>query len=88
MMATVETAFEQAITPVTHDLGDFKVNRTLPARKRTMVGPFIFVDEFGPARLPAGRAWTFARIRTSISRPSLICSTARSSIATASASHR
>jgi redox-sensitive bicupin YhaK (pirin superfamily) len=55
MMATVETAFEQVITPVTHDLGDFKVNRTLPAKQRTMVGPFIFVDEFGPARLPAGR---------------------------------
>jgi redox-sensitive bicupin YhaK (pirin superfamily) len=55
IMATVDTAFEQVITPVTHDLGDFKVNRTLPSRERTMVGPFIFVDEFGPARLPAGR---------------------------------
>ena len=44
----------QTITPVTHDLGDFKVNRTLPAKERTMIGPFIFVDEFGPARLPAG----------------------------------
>jgi len=54
-MATVETALEQVVTPVTHDLGDFKVNRTLPARERTMVGPFIFVDEFGPARLAAGR---------------------------------
>lgn len=54
-MATLETAFEQVITPVTHDLGDFKVNRSLPAKQRTMVGPFIFVDEFGPARLPAGR---------------------------------
>ena len=54
-MATVETAFEQVISPVTHDLGDFKVNRSLPAKERTMVGPFIFVDEFGPARLPAGR---------------------------------
>ena len=53
-MATIETAFEQVITPVTHDLGAFKVNRTLPSRPRTMVGPFIFVDEFGPARLPAG----------------------------------
>jgi hypothetical protein len=53
-MATLETAFEQVITPVTHDLGDFKVNRSLPARERTMVGPFIFVDEFGPAKLPAG----------------------------------
>ena len=54
-MATIETAVEQVITPVTHDLGDFKVNRALPAKQRTMVGPFIFVDEFGPARLPAGR---------------------------------
>ena len=54
-MATIETGLEQVIAPVTHDLGDFKVNRTLPARERTMVGPFIFVDEFGPARLPAGR---------------------------------
>jgi hypothetical protein len=54
-MATIETAFEQVITPVTHDLGDFKVNRSLPARERTMVGPFIFVDEFGPARLPSGQ---------------------------------
>ena len=42
------------ILPVTHDLGDFKVRRTLPAKSRTMVGPFIFVDQFGPARLPAG----------------------------------
>ena len=54
-MATVESSVLQTITPVTHDLGDFKVNRTLPGKQRTMVGPFIFVDEFGPARLPAGR---------------------------------
>ena len=54
-MATVETAFEQTILPVTHDLGAFKVHRTLPSRERTMVGPFIFVDEFGPARLLAGQ---------------------------------
>ena len=54
-MATVESNVLQTITPVTHDLGDFKVNRTLPGKQRTMVGPFIFVDEFGPARLPAGQ---------------------------------
>jgi redox-sensitive bicupin YhaK (pirin superfamily) len=54
-MATIESGVLQTITPVTHDLGDFKVNRSLPARERTMVGPFIFVDEFGPARLPAGQ---------------------------------
>jgi redox-sensitive bicupin YhaK (pirin superfamily) len=45
----------QTVTPVTHDLGAFKVNRTLPGRERTMIGPFIFIDEFGPARLPPGQ---------------------------------
>ena len=44
----------ETIIPVTHDLGEFKVRRALPARTRTMVGPFIFVDQFGPARLAAG----------------------------------
>ena len=44
----------QMVTPVTHDLGAFKVRRALPARERTMVGPFIFVDQFGPARLAPG----------------------------------
>jgi len=53
-MATIESSLE-IIRPVTHDLGEFKVNRTLPAKQRTMVGPFIFVDEFGPARLPPGQ---------------------------------
>lgn len=53
-MTEFQDAAPQTITPVTHDLGDFKVRRALPARERTMVGPFIFVDEFGPARLPAG----------------------------------
>jgi hypothetical protein len=45
----------ETITPVTHDLGDFKVRRTLPSKTRRMVGPFIFVDQFGPARLPPGK---------------------------------
>ena len=44
------------ITPVTHDLGGFKVRRVLPGKQRTMVGPFIFVDEFGPAKLEVGQA--------------------------------
>ncbi|QUL39239.1 pirin family protein [Erythrobacter sp. JK5] len=46
----------QTITPVTHDLGQFEVRRVLPSRERTMVGPFIFVDEFGPAQLDQGAA--------------------------------
>ena len=54
-MATIDSGIEMTIAPVTHDLGAFKVNRSLPNKQRTMVGPFIFVDEFGPARLPAGQ---------------------------------
>ena len=47
----------QTITPVTHDLGAFKVRRAIPAPgNRLMVGPFIFVDQFGPAHLPPGNA--------------------------------
>jgi hypothetical protein len=46
--------FLQTLTPVTHDLGGFKVHRTLPHKKRTTVGPFIFFDQMGPAHLPAG----------------------------------
>jgi redox-sensitive bicupin YhaK (pirin superfamily) len=49
-MSTIQT-----IAPVTHDLGDFQVRRVLPARERTMVGPFIFVDQFGPAQLDIGK---------------------------------
>ncbi|ASK86822.1 pirin family protein [Sphingorhabdus sp. SMR4y] len=48
------TIIAQTITPTTHDLGEFQVRRVLPSRHRRMVGPFIFVDEFGPATLPEG----------------------------------
>jgi redox-sensitive bicupin YhaK (pirin superfamily) len=50
----MDSPIVQTILPVSHDLGDFKVRRVLPSRERTMVGPFIFVDEFGPARLSPG----------------------------------
>ncbi|MES1983419.1 MAG: pirin family protein [Pseudomonadota bacterium] len=44
----------QTIAPTTHDLGDFKVYRSLPAKERTMVGPFIFFDQAGPAKFGPG----------------------------------
>ncbi|MGZ8997462.1 MAG: pirin family protein [Allosphingosinicella sp.] len=46
--------FLQTLLPTTHDLGGFKVHRTLPHPERTTVGPFIFFDQMGPAKLPAG----------------------------------
>ena len=46
--------FLQTLLPTTHDLGGFKVHRTLPHRERTMIGPFIFFDQMGPATLAPG----------------------------------
>ncbi|EQA98707.1 hypothetical protein FHS51_001263 [Sphingobium wenxiniae] len=45
----------QTITPTSHNLGDFRVHRALPARERTMVGPFIFFDQAGPALIGPGQ---------------------------------
>jgi redox-sensitive bicupin YhaK (pirin superfamily) len=45
----------QTLQAATHDLGGFKVHRTLPHRERTMVGPFVFFDQMGPAVLPTGQ---------------------------------
>ena len=36
------------------DLGGFEVGRVLPFHSRRMVGPFIFLDQMGPAEFAAG----------------------------------
>ncbi|WP_129794492.1 pirin family protein [Sphingosinicella sp. CPCC 101087] len=46
--------FLQTLLPSTHDLGGFKVHRTLPHKERTTIGPFIFFDQMGPAKLEPG----------------------------------
>ena len=46
----------QVITPRPSDLGDgFVVHRALPSMQRRAVGPFVFLDEFGPVRMEPGR---------------------------------
>src|SRR5688572_16148559 len=50
----IDDLFLQTLLPTTHDLGGFKVHRTLPHKQRTMVGPFIFFDQMGPAHLSSG----------------------------------
>lgn len=46
----------QVITPHPSDLGDgFLVHRALPSAKRRAVGPFVFLDQFGPVQLPPGK---------------------------------
>ncbi len=37
------------------DLGGFQVKRVLPYAKKRMVGPFIFLDQMGPARFDPGQ---------------------------------
>jgi redox-sensitive bicupin YhaK (pirin superfamily) len=44
----------QLIVPRARDLGGFEVRRALPAKERQMVGPFIFLDQMGPAEFLIG----------------------------------
>ena len=47
-------AIARTIEPVTHDLGAFTVRRAVPQAACRSVGPFVFVDQFGPASLDIG----------------------------------
>ncbi len=44
----------QLLKPVRKNLGDFTVQRVLPAPSRQLVGPFIFFDHMGPAQFAPG----------------------------------
>jgi len=44
-------AIDTIIVPRLRDIGAFTVKRSLPAAQRQMVGPFIFLDHFGPAEM-------------------------------------
>jgi redox-sensitive bicupin YhaK (pirin superfamily) len=44
----------QVIVPRTSDIGGFPVRRALPVAGRRTVGPFIFLDEMGPAEFRIG----------------------------------
>lgn len=53
--ASSNLRLEQVILPSVKDLGGgFEVRRALPSAQRQMVGPFIFLDSFGPAVIRAG----------------------------------
>ncbi|HET6606136.1 MAG TPA: pirin family protein [Rhodopila sp.] len=43
------------VEPAVKDLGGFQVRRALPCARRRMVGPFIFLDQMGPAVLAPGK---------------------------------
>src|SRR3954454_2070574 len=48
-------ALETMIVARTGDIGGFEVRRALPSVKRRMVGPFVFLDQMGPAEFLIGR---------------------------------
>ena len=45
---------ETMIVARTGDIGGFQVRRALPSVKRRMVGPFVFLDQMGPAEFLSG----------------------------------
>ncbi|MGE0847828.1 MAG: pirin family protein [Flavobacteriaceae bacterium] len=45
---------EMVILGRARDLGGFEVRRVLPSAKRRLVGPFIFLDQMGPAEFLVG----------------------------------
>ena len=52
--AYASEAIEQVVVARTSDIGGFAVRRALPSAGRRMVGPFIFMDQMGPADLVIG----------------------------------
>lgn len=48
-------AVETVVVGRTSDIGGFEVRRALPSVRRRMVGPFVFLDQMGPAMLRAGQ---------------------------------
>jgi redox-sensitive bicupin YhaK (pirin superfamily) len=55
--AKAADAIEQVFVASAKDIGGFEVRRALPAAGRQMVGPFIFLDQFGPVVIRAGQSF-------------------------------
>ena len=53
-MSELSAGLDQIVVARTSDLGGFEVRRALPVAGRRMVGPFIFLDQMGPARFEPG----------------------------------
>ena len=55
--ARAADAIEQVFVASAKDIGGFEVRRAFPAAGRQMVGPFIFLDQFGPVLIRAGQGF-------------------------------
>ncbi len=60
-----------------------RVRRTLPQRKRSLIGAWCFADHYGPQDVATTGGMDVPRTRTPACRPQAGCSAARSSTATA-----
>jgi redox-sensitive bicupin YhaK (pirin superfamily) len=55
ILASPHSFIEQLVLPAVRDLGEgFQVRRALPSAQRRSVGPFIFLDSFGPVAFRGG----------------------------------
>ena len=51
-MSALSPSIDTIVIPRTSDIGNFEVRRALPSAQRRTVGPFVFLDEMGPAVIP------------------------------------
>ncbi len=63
--ASAADAIETIIVPRLRDIGPFEVRRALPAARRQMIGPFIFLDHSVRPRSFRASSSTCGRIRIS-----------------------
>ena len=54
VMQSGTRAVERVVTAVTAPVGSFTVRRALPERQRHSVGPWVFLDHFGPYQATVG----------------------------------
>ena len=55
---------ETLVVARTGDIGGFAVRRALPSVKRRMVGPFVFLDQMGPAEFIIGHGLDVKVVQT------------------------
>ena len=55
MSGAANPNLDAVIVPRARDIGGFEVRRALPAVERRAIGPFVFLDQMGPAHFAAGQ---------------------------------
>lgn len=79
-----ETATFEAFPARKATVGDLEIRRALPVRQHRLVGPWCFLDRYGPLTFTAAKPMDVRPILISVCRPCRGFSTAKSFIATVS----